>query len=270
MEKYKTRYNIFKYFLGTFFYIYYRPKFVNKKLVPKSESILVCGNHVHLFDQCLPILSTKRMLHYMAKKEYFDSKISWFFKNTGCISVDRENHGGTSKEEALEILNSGYALGIYPEGTRNSLVSKKTKLEEVYSYVSDIISKKKFIKLMKKQQTKISQIDLLINLKEKNKINIKSFKSFILDVDVSLKKLVKEKVISEEEYDDSLLLPIKYGTVSLASKSNAYIVPYGIKGKYKFWNNKLTIIFGIPFKMDNMTLEEANKKLRKEIINLIK
>ena len=45
----------------------------------------------------------------MAKKEYFDSKMAWFFKKSGCISVDRENHGGTSKEIALDILNNGYA-----------------------------------------------------------------------------------------------------------------------------------------------------------------
>ena len=47
------------------------------------------------------------MLHYMAKKEYFDDKRkAWFFKMAGCIPVDRQNHGGTSKEEAFLILNT--------------------------------------------------------------------------------------------------------------------------------------------------------------------
>ena len=130
MEKNKVFYNVSKYILGLFFLAYYRPKFENVDVIPKEGPIIVCGNHIHLYDQCLPILSTKRMLHYMAKKEYFDSKMAWFFKKSGCISVDRENHGGTSKEIALDILNNGYALGIYPEGTRNSLVCKDEKLNE--------------------------------------------------------------------------------------------------------------------------------------------
>ena len=111
MEKNKAFYNIFKYLLGSVFLIYYRPKFKNKNVIPESGPIILCGNHIHLYDQCLPILSTKRMLHYMAKKEYFDSKFAWFFKKSGCISVDREHHGGNSKEEAKEVLDNGYALG---------------------------------------------------------------------------------------------------------------------------------------------------------------
>ena len=145
MEKNKVFYNVSKYILGLFFLAYYRPKFENVDVIPKEGPIIVCGNHIHLYDQCLPILSTKRMLHYMAKKEYFDSKMAWFFKKSGCISVDRENHGGTSKEIALDILNNGYALGIYPEGTRNSLVCKDEKLNEIYEYVKDEVEFKKFI-----------------------------------------------------------------------------------------------------------------------------
>ena len=57
-EKHKILYTINKYLLGGFFLAYYRPKFENKHLVPKDGPIILCGNHVHLFDQCLPILST--------------------------------------------------------------------------------------------------------------------------------------------------------------------------------------------------------------------
>ena len=164
MEKNKLGYNIFKYLIGSIFLLYYRPKFTNKNVIPKEGPILLCGNHIHLYDQCLPILSTKRMLHYMAKKEYFDSKFSWFFKCSGCISVDRENHGGNSKEIAQELLEHGYGIGIYPEGTRNSLVCKDDKLNEIYQYFKDEISMTEFKKLMKKNQTRVTQSDLLLKL----------------------------------------------------------------------------------------------------------
>ena len=118
----KVLYNIYKYILAIPFLIYYRPKFINKDYIPKEGPIIICGNHKHLYDQCLPILSTKRMIHYMAKKEYFENKkIAWFFKSSGCISVDRQNKekAHLAKEEAVKLLKENKAIGIFPEGTRN-------------------------------------------------------------------------------------------------------------------------------------------------------
>ena len=118
----KILYNIYKYILAIPFLIYYRPKFINKEYIPKKGRIIICGNHKHLYDQCLPILSTRRMIHYMAKKEYFDNKkVAWFFKSSGCISVDRNNkeNAHIAKEKAVKLLEQDKAIGIFPEGTRN-------------------------------------------------------------------------------------------------------------------------------------------------------
>ncbi len=120
--KNKILYYIYKYILSIPFLIYYRPKFVNKHYIPKNGPIIICGNHKHLYDQCLPIIATNRMLHYMAKKEYFDNKkVAWFFKSSGCISVDRQNKEEAHKamEEAIRLLKENEAIGIFPEGTRN-------------------------------------------------------------------------------------------------------------------------------------------------------
>ena len=65
-----------------------------------------------------------------------------------------------------------------------------------------------------------------------------------------------------------LLLPFKYGAVSLAFKTGAYIVPAGITGKYKF-RGKIKVKYGKPFKVSN-DLESANVKLKEEITKLIK
>ena len=61
-EKHQVGFKIFKSILGVIFTCYYRPKYLNKEVIPKEGPIIVCGNHIHLFDQCLPILATKRML----------------------------------------------------------------------------------------------------------------------------------------------------------------------------------------------------------------
>ena len=184
-------YKISRVILGPIFKWYYNPTIVNKEYIPKEGSIVIAGNHKHLFDQCLTIVATKRSIHYMAKKEYFDNKkVAWFFKGTGCISVDRKNKDPKAKQAALDVLNDNGAIGIFPEGTRN-------RTEE-------------------------------------------------------------------------LLLPFKFGAVSLAQKTNSYIVPFAITGDYKFRSKNLKITYGRPFKINDMTLEEANDKLYKKVEKLLK
>lgn len=173
------------------FRLYYNPTIINSQVIPKNGPILIVGNHKHVFDQCLTIMATKRPIHYMAKREYFDGKWAWFFKFVGCISVDRSIKDKNATDRALEILNAGGAIGLFPEGTRN-----KTK--------------------------------------------------------------------------DVFLLPFKFGTVSMAKKTGATIVPFGLTGEYKFRSRDLKIRYGTPFKVLDMSLEEANEKLYKEIEKLMK
>lgn len=67
---------------------------------------------------------------------------------------------------------------------------------------------------------------------------------------------------------DDILLPFKYGAVSLAKKTNTYIVPFGIYGKMKPFKKRVIVNFGEPFKVDG-DLDEANDNLRKIITGLI-
>ncbi len=173
------------------FRLYYNPKIINKEVIPKEGPILIVGNHKHIYDQCLTIMATKRVIHYMAKKEYFDGKMAWFFKLVGCIPVDRSIKDHNATDKALKVLNNGGAIGLFPEGTRN-----KTK--------------------------------------------------------------------------DVFLLPFKFGTVSMAKKTNATIIPFGLTGDYKFRSKNLTIRYGTPFKVGKMDLEDANKKLYEEVERLMR
>jgi len=183
-------YYFIKYLLQPIFIFYYRPKTYNKEYILKEGPIIIAGNHKHLMDQCLVLISTRRVVNYMAKKEYFDGKFAWFFKLAGCIPVNRSIKDQNAKDKALHVLKNNGAIGIFPEGTRN-----KTQ---------------------------------------------------------------------------AFLLPFKYGAVSLAKKTNATIIPFGITGDYKFWSKNLTITFGQPFKVDDLSIEEANQKLTNEVGNLMK
>lgn len=106
------------------FRLYYNPKIIGSDVIPKEGSIVIASNHKHLFDQCLTIMATKRPINYMAKKEYFDGKLAWFFKFVGCIPVDRSRKDDNAKYKALKVLSRGGAIGIFPEGTRNRFKDK--------------------------------------------------------------------------------------------------------------------------------------------------
>ena len=177
--------------MRVFFNLYYHPKIINKEVIPKDGPILIVGNHKHVYDQCLTIMATKRVIHYMAKKEYFEGRLAWFFKFVGCIPVNRQIKDTAATEQALEILKNNGAIGLFPEGTRN-----KTK--------------------------------------------------------------------------DIFLLPFKFGTVSMAKKTNATIIPFGLTGDYKFRSKNLVVRYGTPFKVGDMSLEEANDKLYHEVEKLMK
>ena len=266
-EEHKKGYKILLSILKPIYLLYYRPTIINKGNIPKEGSVIICANHIHLFDQNNILISTKRMIHYMAKKEHLDGKFGWFFKTVGCIRVDREIHDNIAKEKALSLLNNGYAVGIFPEGTRNQVFGKKDINLKLYELYKDKYSYKKFIKILKKNQVKISELNLLDKLLEEGRIDQKDYENNALNISAYIKELLSKNIINEEEYNESIFLPLKYGAVSMAMKTNSKIVPCVIKGKYKFWNNKLTIIFGKPIEINqNGDTQEYNKILRETML----
>ena len=252
---------------GPIFKLYYRPTVIGKENIPTDGSMLVVGNHVHILDQCLAIIATKRPLHYMAKKEYFDNKkVAWFFKLAGCIPVDRSIKDSNATGKAMEVLENKLALGLFPEGTRNGL--KEQRMNEIYEICKEkYLDKKEFIKVMKKQ--KASYINYLEELMNDEVITKEEFVSNIYNVNDFLLKLVSEKRIKKNEYDEHLLLPFKFGAVSMAKKTGALLVPFGITGEYKFRSKDLVVRIGKPIRVDD-DLAVANKELSEAISELMR
>lgn len=271
-ENNRFAYKFFRIVLGNIFMPYYRPKVYNKEVIPKTGPIIICGNHQHLFDQNIACFSTKRVIHYLSKIEHLNGKFGWFFKMAGCIGVDRQAHDGLAKNKALELLNDGYAIGIFPEGTRNRLVGKKEQKEEIFKkYYQTEMSFDEFNKIIKDNEVAVSEIDLLERLLKEKRINKNEFKEYLLQGYEGINKLYKNSKISLDEYENTFFLPFKFGAVSLAQKSGATIVPYVVTGRYKFKNNHLNARFGNPFKVPkDMDLKDANDKLLEEMTRLKK
>lgn len=245
-DNYVTTYQIGRSIVKPIFTSLYKPKIINENVIPKEGPVIFCGNHLHVWDQVPVICSTKRTIHWMAKKEYFESKLRYMYKLMGCIPVDREGNASLSKEIAIDYLKLGGAIGIFPEGTRNQyevtklkIARKKRDLEQL-SYNNDFA---------KKNELKEELIILEENL-----------------------NIIKEKYLQKgiNIIEGEELLPFHFGAVSMAQKTNATLIPFGITGDYRIDNDNLMLSYGQPFKTDNMVLEEANNKLRKEILKLVR
>lgn len=74
---------------------------------------------------------------------------------------------------------------------------------------------------------------------------------------------------AKRNYTDELLLPFKYGAVSMAKKTGAPIIPYAITGDYKCCAGNLTIRFGEPIYVGDRDLYDANKELYHTILELM-
>ena len=249
MKEKMTGYKIFRAILKPIYLFWYNPKIIGKENIPKEGSIVVAGNHIHIMDQCNVIISTKRCLHYMAKKEYFDnSKVAWFFKAAGCIPVDRSKKDEEATSHALEVLKAEEALGIFPEGTRNALKEERAKELYDYYFEESTMEFPEFYEKTKNNRT--SFVNYLEELYQKKFITKDEFLDNIFDVDAFLKDLILNHRMTKEEYYDHILLPLKFGAVSLAHKTDSLIVPYAITGDYKFRSKNLTVRIGEPFAIE--------------------
>lgn len=112
-------FRILAFFLKPLFRLWYSPKIIGKENIPKRGALVIAGNHKHVYDQCLAIISTSRPINYMAKREYFEGRLTWFFRLAGCIPVNRDGKDTAATNSALAVLRRKGAIGIFPEGTRN-------------------------------------------------------------------------------------------------------------------------------------------------------
>jgi len=108
--------------IGPPFRLFFRPWVEGLENVPKDGPVILCPNHLSFIDSLLMPLMIPRTVVFLGKSDYFDKwYISWFFKGAGVIPVRRE--GGSAGEASLKAgvkaLQEGYAVGIYPEGTRS-------------------------------------------------------------------------------------------------------------------------------------------------------
>lgn len=110
-------YNVVRVVVGNLFKVFYRPKIVNSDLIPTTGRVILAGNHTSIFDCVLLMATTKRQIHFLAKKELLDGVKRVFFSRMGIIPVNRKIKDKSVIPTAKEYLKNGLVIGIFPEGT---------------------------------------------------------------------------------------------------------------------------------------------------------
>lgn len=87
--------------------------------VPKHGPFLIASNHLSWTDiPLVPLLLPEKVV-YMAKEEYFTSRIAWLVRFMGAFPVKRGEGDRQALRTAEEQLKKGNVVGLFPEGTRS-------------------------------------------------------------------------------------------------------------------------------------------------------
>ncbi len=85
--------------------------------LPEEGPALVVANHISGLDPMLMIAACQRPVHFIiAAEQYYRFGLTWLFRLSGCIPVDRSSRDDSAFRAALQALREGKVVGLFPEG----------------------------------------------------------------------------------------------------------------------------------------------------------
>ena len=101
------------------FKLVYRLKVIGRENLPKHNEYIIAANHLSTLDPPLVCGIVDKGVAYMAKKELFKNPfMRWWLNWLGAFAVDREKLGISTIKTVMNIKQTGWVLGIFPQGTR--------------------------------------------------------------------------------------------------------------------------------------------------------
>lgn len=93
-------------------------KGVHEERVPRQGGLIVAPLHVSHLDPPAVACGTNRRLRFMAKEELFKGWLGKLITSLGAFPVRRGETDTESIRKAMDLINKGEAVLIFPEGTR--------------------------------------------------------------------------------------------------------------------------------------------------------
>lgn len=127
---------VVKFILKTFYRITFRIETINQDNVPTDEPIILCANHLNIFDAIGIVMFTKKPIRFIAKYEVFENKFANHILHLfDAIPIKRGKRDLESMKICLKALKDGESLGLFPEGTRKGL-AKGAKVQNGAAYMA--------------------------------------------------------------------------------------------------------------------------------------
>ena len=136
-------------FARTLFKILFGYTIYNVERVPMEGPVILAANHQSNVDPPVFGVSVRRELHFFAKKELFDKfLLGWWVRQHNSIPVRRGVYDPASLSRAVEALETGGGLIVFPEGTRGDgkeflkpkpgigLIAKRARVTIVPAYIN--------------------------------------------------------------------------------------------------------------------------------------
>lgn len=96
----------------------FRTQVRGRENIPEGGALLA-GNHVSYLDPILMWCVSPRPVHFMAKRELWDSTfVAWALPRLWGFPVNRGEPDRTAITTATDLLVSGELVGVFPEGGR--------------------------------------------------------------------------------------------------------------------------------------------------------
>lgn len=109
-----------KFLLRIYLAAAYRLKYEGLKNIPKKTAVIYVSNHRTYADPPLVGARARGKLAFMAKEELFKNPLfAWLIRSLGAFPVARGKGDTGVLDTAVERLEKGHSLMIFPEGTRS-------------------------------------------------------------------------------------------------------------------------------------------------------
>lgn len=113
-------YYIAKFLVWAAFHIAFRLRIEGRENIPRGEAVIYTSNHRSNADPPLVGIGARGKYAFMAKEELFRGKLfGGLIRSLGAFPVARGKGDMTVIDTAVERLESGRSLMIFPEGTRS-------------------------------------------------------------------------------------------------------------------------------------------------------
>ncbi len=98
----------------------YKVEIIGSENLDRPGGYIIASNHVSALDPMFIGMSSKRLFHYIAKKELFENPVmNVAMKHMNAFPVIRGVGDMKAVNYAIELVKRGEVLVIFPEGTRS-------------------------------------------------------------------------------------------------------------------------------------------------------